>query len=404
MALELFYTFNNQDSKDYSEKGLNGTNTNMTWTAGDVGYNAVFNAVNDAISHGTFNVLGSQTEVSFYLRIKFASTTGTKYIVFKQGQYYATYDGTTFVFYIVGATGTASVSTAVSNGIYYQFHINYIHDGVANDMSLYTDGTLTTSTSTQGALVSNTNIAYLGGDAGLGLADTANFEMSEYKIFSNKLSSLNITTHVNNINGLKLKVSRGVYFLGDILCSKINETNKGFAIVTYASGNDVRIQPLNSYILSSDSFVRVGHLWDTTRQYSVQLTSTGVKFFNGVSLSTQAFTDSKLVKSDTISSNEVYDYGTLTGGINNYDVPNNNFISINAGASASITGIVSKSYARRIVLINRNSSNAIRLYNNSGSSTTANRFDITADYDIAANKSVEIFYDTLASRWRIIKE
>lgn len=293
MALELFYTFNNQDSKDYSEKGLNGTNTNMTWTAGDVGYNAVFNAVNDAISHGTFNVLGSQTEVSFYLRIKFASTTGTKYIVFKQGQYYATYDGTTFVFYIVGATGTASVSTAVSNGVYYQFHINYIHDGAANDMSLYTDGVLATSTTTQGAVVSNTNVAYIGGDAGLGLADTANFEMSEYKVFSNKLTSLNITTHVNNINGLKLSVSRNVYALGDIICSKINDTNKGFAIVTYVNGNDVRIQPLNSYLLSSDSFVRVGHLWDTTRQYSINITKSSIDFYNGVSLSSEVLSSTK---------------------------------------------------------------------------------------------------------------
>ena len=404
MALELFYTFNNQDSKDYSEKGLNGTNTNMTWTAGDVGYNAVFNAVNDAISHGTFNVLGSQTEVSFYLRIKFASTTGTKYIVFKQGQYYATYDGTTFVFYIVGATGTASVSTTVSNGVYYSFHINYIHDGIANDMSLYTDGTLTTSTSTQGALVSNTNIAYLGGDAGLGLADTANFEMSEYKIFSNSLSSLNIATHVNNINGLELKVSRGVYSLGDIICSNINDTNKGFAIVTYVNGNDLRIQPLNSYILSSDSFVRVGHLWNTDRQYSVQLTSTGIKFYNGVSLSSEAFTDAKLVKSDTITSNSVYDYGSLTTGLDDYDVPDNNFISFNAGAGASITGIVAASYPRRIVIINRSSTNSLRLYDASGSSTAVNRFDLTSDYDIPINKSVEIFYDTLAARWRIIKE
>lgn len=301
MALELFYTFNNQDSKDYSEKGLNGTNTNMTWTTGDVGYNAVFNAVNDAISHGTFNVLGGQTEVSFYLRIKFASTTDTKYIVFKQGQYYATYNGTTFTFYIVGASGTASVSTTVSNGVYYSFHINYMHNGLANNMSLYTNGTLTTSTTTQGALVSNTNIAYLGGDAGLGSADAANFEMSEYKIFSNRLSSLNITTHVNNINGLKLKVSRGVYSLGDILCSKINETNKGFAIVTYVNGNDVRIQPLNSYILSSDSFVRVGHLWDTTRQYSINITKSSIDFYNGVSLSSEVLSSTK--KTYSLTSN-----------------------------------------------------------------------------------------------------
>ncbi len=404
MALELYYTFNNQDSKDYSEKGLNGTDTSITYTAGDVGYNATFNAVGDAISHGTFNVLGGLTEIGFYFRIKLATTTGTKYICFKQGQYYCTYNGTTLSFSIIGATGTATVSTTVSRGIYYQFHVNYLHNGIANDMSIYKDGVLANSTSTQGAVVSNTNIAYIGGDAGLGLSDTANFEMSEYKIFSNILSSYNIATHLLNVNGLKLSVSRDVYELGDIIASKVNETNKGYAIVTFVNGNDVRIQPLNAYISSNDSFVRIGHLWDTTRQYSVQITSTGINFYNGVALSSQAFTTAKLVKTDTITSNSVYDYGSLTTGLNNYDVPVNSFISINAGASASITGIVAASYPRRIVIINRSSTNAIRLYNNSGSSTAANRFDLAADYDIPINKSVEIFYDTNVSRWRLIKE
>jgi hypothetical protein len=129
MALELFYTFNDEASHDYSENGLDGTDSSITYTAGDVGFNATFNDVNDAISHGTFNVLGGETEVSFYFRIKFASTTGTKYVLFKQGQYNATYDGTTFTFNIIGASGTATVSTTVSNGVYYQFHFNYIHDG-----------------------------------------------------------------------------------------------------------------------------------------------------------------------------------------------------------------------------------------------------------------------------------
>lgn len=404
MALELFYTFNAQNTYDYSEKGLNGTATSITYTAGDVGYNATFNAVGDAISHGTFNVLGGLTAIGFYFRIKFTTTTPTKYVCFKQGQYYCTYDGTTLSFSVIGATGTATVSTTVSTGVYYQFHVNYLHNGTANDMSLYKDGVLANSTTTQGAVVSNTNIAYIGGDAGLGLADTANFDLSEYKIFSNILSSDNISTHLTNINGLKLSVSRDVYELGDIISSKINETNKGFAIVTYVDGNDVRIQPLNAYVSSSDSFVRIGHLWDTTRQYSIQITSTGIKYYNGIALSSQAFTNGKLVKNDTLTSNSVYDYGTLSTGLNDYDIPLNNFISINAGASASITGILAASYPRRIVIINRNSSNTIRLYDNSGSSSTINRFDLVSDYDIPANKSVEIFYDTLAARWRIIKE
>lgn len=403
MALELFYTFNNQDSKDYSENGLIGTDTSITYTAADIGYNAVFNSDTDRIQVSTFTALNGLTKVSFYFRAKFAATTGTKYVFYKNGQFNATFDGTTLTINIIGVSGTASVTHTPTLGTYYQYHIRYIHNGFADIMQLYVDGVEVDATSTQGALVTNSNIFYLGGDGG-GVVDTARFEINEFKVFSNVLTPTQINTHILNINGLICAIPRDVYELGDILVSKPNETNKGYAIVTYVTDNEIRVQPLNNYVTQSDVFTRIGHLWDTTRQYSVQVTSTGINFYNGVSLSSEAFTESKLVKSDTITANTVLDYGTLTGGINNYDIPDNNFISINAGASASITGIAAQSYPRRVVLINRNASNSIRLYDNSGSSTTENRFDLVADYDIAANKSVEIFYDTLAARWRIIKE
>ena len=300
MALELFYTFNNQDSKDYSENGLDGTDSNMSYAAGDVGYNAVLNSTSDGISHGTFNPLGGLTEVGFYFRIKFATTSGTKYICFKQGQYYATYDGTTFSFSIVGATGTATVSTAVSTGQYYQVHVNYLHNGAANDMSIYLDNVVANSVTTQGAVVSNTNIAYVGGDAGLGLADAANFELSEYKIFSNISTAYNREAHINNINGLQLSVSRDIYNLGDILVTNVNKANKGYAIVTYVSGNDVRIQPLNSYITVDDSFIRIGHLWDTDRQYSLNIRKDSIDLYDGVSLSSEVLSASKKTLSITV--------------------------------------------------------------------------------------------------------
>ena len=110
MALELFYTFNNQDSKDYSENGLIGTDTSITYSAADVGYNAVFNADTDRISVSTFTALNGLTEVSFYFRAKFAATTGTKYVFYKNGQFNATFDGTTLSVSFVGATGTATTT------------------------------------------------------------------------------------------------------------------------------------------------------------------------------------------------------------------------------------------------------------------------------------------------------
>ena len=402
MAL-LYYTFNNQDSKDYSENGLDGTDTSITYTAADYGYNAVFNGDSDNINMGTFTGLNGLNYASFYFRINFDASSGTKYVIYKNGQFNATWDGTDFTFYITGGSGTSFVGYAPNTTDYYQFHVIYNNDGSDNTMRLYVNGVEEDNMATSGTIVTNSNNAYLGGDGG-GVNDTARFLMNEFKVLNVVLNTSQITTHINNPNGLKIYQAADLFELGDILATNINGTNKGYGVVSYVNGNDVRIQPVNTYINAGGIFVRVGNLWDTTRQYSVQVTSTGINFYNGVSLSSEAFTESKLVKADTITANTVLDYGTLTGGINNYDIPDNNFISINAGASASITGIAAQSYPRRVVLINRNASNSIRLYNNSGSSSTANRFDLVADYNIVANKSVEIFYDTLAARWRIIKE
>jgi hypothetical protein len=403
MALELFYTFNNQDSKDYSEKGLIGTDTSITYSAADVGYNAVFNADTDKISVSSFTALNGLTEVSFYFRAKFAATTGTKYVFYKNGQFNATFDGTTLTINIIGSTGTATVTHTPTLGTYYQYHANYVHNGIANDLSLYVDGVNVDSTTTQGALISNSNVFYLGGDGG-GVIDTARFDMNEFKVFSNKLSELQRTTHLANINGLICAIPRDVYELGDILVSKPNETNKGYAIVTYVTDNEIRIQPLNNYVTQSDVFSRIGHLWDTTRQYSVQVTSTGINFYNGVSLSSEAFTDAKLVHSNNLSSEISYDLGSVGTNINNGVLVDNNFYSILPTANINITGLVAQTYARRIVVTNRSTTYAITIKNDSSSSTSVNRFDLTDDFTLEAGKTIEMFYDALKSRWRIINE
>jgi len=403
MAVELYYTFNNSNSKDYSGNGIDGTDTSITYSAGDIGFNAVFNADNDSVDVGTFTALNGLTEVSLYFRAKFLTTTGTNYVFYKNSQFYATFDGTTLSVSIIGVSGTATVDFTPTLNTYYAIHVSYLHNGFADDMSIYVDGILEDSTTTQGALTTNSNNLYLGGNSGGGI-DSARFEMNEFKVMSDNINTVQINSHIQNPNGLIIGQQKNLYALGDILCCNENQTNKGYAVVTFVDDNDVRIQPLNAYVQNGLMFNRVGNFWDSTRQYYFLVSDDGIRFYNGVSLSSEAFTDAKLVKADTITSNTVLDYGTLTGGINNYDIPDNNFISINAGSFASITGIAAQSYPRRVVLINRHASNTIRLYDNSGSSSTENRFDLVADYDIPANKSVEIFYDTLAARWRLIKE
>jgi hypothetical protein len=400
MALELFYTFNNQDANDYSENGLTGTVSGVTYAAGDVGYDAVLSSSSDNIDIGSFTPLNGLTEVSFFMRVKFNSNTGTDYILEKSGQFYATYNGTRFEFVIQGV-GVASVFANVSTGQYYNIHVNYRHDGVNDLMEMYYDGVLVNSKGSQGAIVSNSNNTYVGGSA---LGVSAICDINELKIFSNSLTALNISTHIENINGLNLSVSRVVYALGDIISSKVNDTNKGYATVTYVNGNDVRIQPLNAYINTSDSFVRIGHLWDTTRQYSVQITSTGINFYNGVSLSSEAFTDAKLVYSTQLDSNTIYDSGSVVDRLDNVALLDNDIYTINPTASIDVTGVVSPNRYRRIIIINRSATYNITIKNESSSSDSSNRFDLVGDFTLVAGKSIEVFYDTSKSRWRIIDE
>lgn len=402
MAL-IYYTFNNQDSKDYSENGLDGNEIGVTYAAADLGYNLVLDDDAERISIESFNGLNSSTLATFYFRIKFEASTGTKYVFFKNGQFEATWDGTDFVFYIIGATGTSSVTFAPNTTDYYQIHIRYAHDGISNDMSIYVDGVVADSDSTNGAIVGNSNIAYIGGD-GIFAIDTARFLLNEFKVLDVAVNGNQINSHVNNPNGVKIYQSADLFELGDILGTNINETNKGYAIVTYVSGNDVRIQPLNTFINVGGVFVRVGNLWDTARQYYNLITDSSIKFYDGVSLSSEAFTDAKLAYSKYIESEISYDSGSVGSNLNNTPLINNDFYSINPTADINLTGLVAQSYARRIVLTNRSTTYSITIKNESSSSTSTNRFDLTADFTLEAGKTVELFYDILKTRWRIINE
>ncbi len=64
------------------------------------GYNAVFNGDTDNINMGTFTGLNGLNYASFYFRINFDASSGTKYVIYKNGQFNATWDGTNFTFYI----------------------------------------------------------------------------------------------------------------------------------------------------------------------------------------------------------------------------------------------------------------------------------------------------------------
>lgn len=397
MSLLLYCTFNEQGSHDLSENGNNGTDRSITYSAADVGYNAVFNSTTDSINFGNITSLNNQPVISFYLRIKFNSTTGVKLVFSKENVFSSFWDGTDFKVICNGV----SVGESLSTGVYYGIH--YVYDVGAGQAYLYLNNTLIGSETVSVSTPNQSTNVYLGTD---GTTDSANFEINELKVYNNSLTAQQRQSHIDNINGIELSVFKpSIFSVGDILVS--NELiSPIFSICTYSDDNSIRIQPITSGLSSDMKLTRIGHLWNTDRQYYNRITDTGVKYYQGVSLSTEYNTNAKLTKQDTVVSNEIVDKGTVDTDNDNFDLSQEqDIIILKPDANRTITGIYAPTYARRITIINDSSFN-LQYDNESGSSTAANRIIVGkgASHTQQGDTTIELLYDTVNSRWRIINE
>ena len=397
MSLLLYCTFNEQGSHDLSQNGNNGTDTSITYSAADVGYNAVFNATTDSINFGNITSLNNQAVISFYMRIKFVSAAA--YHVFaKTNVVESYYDGTDFTVVCNGVTVTLA---AVDAGVYYNIH--YIYDVGSGRVELYSNNTLVDLETPSGNTPNLSTNVYLGTD---GVTFGANFEINELKIYNNSLSEAQRQSHIDNINGVYISVFKpSIFSVGDIIVSN-EDISPIFSICTLSNGNEIRIQPITSGLTSNMEFTRIGHLWNTERQYYNRITDTGIKYYQGVSLSTEYNTDVKLTKQDTVVSNEIIDNGTVDTDKDDYDLSQEqDLIILQPDANRVITGIVAPTYVRRITIIN-DSSFTLQYNNESASSTAANRIIVgkSASYTQEGGTTIELLYDTVNSRWRIINE
>lgn len=402
MSLLLYCTYNEQGSHDLSENGNNGTDTNITYSAADVGYNAVFNSTTDSINFGNITDLNNQQVISFYMRIKFVFVDDVYHVFGKPNVVESYYDGTDFTVVCNGVTVTLA---SVSTGVYYNIH--YIYDSVSGSIDLYSNNTLVDSKTPSGNTPNLSTNVYLGTD---GVTLAAKFEINELKVYNNSLTALQRQSHIDNINGIELSVFKpSIFSVGDILVS--NELiSPIFSICTFASENSIRIQPITSGLTSDMKLTRIGHLFNTDRQYYNRITDTGIKYYQGVSLSSEYNTDAKLTKQDTVLSNEIVVNDTvnedLDNDIDNFDLSQEqNIIILQPEANRVITGIVAPTYARRITIINDSSFN-LQYDNESGSSTAANRIIVGkgASHTQQGDTTIELLYDTVNSRWRIINE
>lgn len=97
---------------------------------------------------------------------------------------------------------------------------------------------------------------------------------------------------------------------------------------------------------------------------------------------------------------------SVTGNINNWsptDWANRAMIRVTPSAAWTITGAVAVNSSRRTIF-NVSSSNTLTLAHQSTSSIAANRFVCpgNTDYVIQPNAAVDIWYDTVSQRWRVI--
>lgn len=95
---------------------------------------------------------------------------------------------------------------------------------------------------------------------------------------------------------------------------------------------------------------------------------------------------------------------TLSASQNNYNPSGLRLASVlrldGGAADRTITGLVAGQSGQRVNLINVGTTNALVLADESGSSTAANRFALTADLSLAPDESIALVYDHVSARWR----
>jgi hypothetical protein len=122
--------------------------------------------------------------------------------------------------------------------------------------------------------------------------------------------------------------------------------------------------------------------------------------------STDGLTDYKVLKSEVFEAIEtnITTLSQITSSQNNYSIGNGNIFRISADGTHGITGIVAGYNGRKITIINTGA-NAIMLFEESSSSSAANRIivdGLLSNISVRQNGTVELFYDGTTARWRLI--
>jgi len=302
---KIVYNFNENNTsliRDYSENGNDGTGSNLTiQDSARVGKEAIFNGVSDIVDLGNITYLNGSAAMSLHLGVKINSTTSSGYIVHKDSQIIAYYNDATSEIEIslfVGS-GTAAVSAAVVDNTYHDIDVVYedVPFSETDTLSIYVDGVLIDSDSTQGGVIDTA-----GNDLTIGRGLTsAYFYLNEFKLYNEAITTDIIASVIRNANGVLSDTGTAQSFsLGDVIYADLETTPK-YGVVTYIDSTtttEFRFLPLTVGIISSSIFRRGGHLWDASRQWGLIIDDTPkICFYDGQSKSSEVFAESKITYS-----------------------------------------------------------------------------------------------------------
>lgn len=299
-APNIVYNFNENSAttiRDYSENGNDGTSSTITVaaTGRSIGYDGVWDATTEAVSMGNITYLNGSSNACIHLAIAPQASVGelgAALIMYKSGQLDISYNygtGNLEVSLTDALATTATLTTALTLGTWYDITVIY----TSNVVTLYKDGVSAATDGTlSGALVTNGNTMYLGTD---GVTNSAKFLLNEMKLYNTAITTANMDAWIADQNGVLSdnKFLHG-YAVGDVAAQDTDLTRKYFVVTHVADTATFRFLPITSGITGGMTFARVGHLWDTARQWSLLIDTTPeITFYDLVTKSSEAFTDAK---------------------------------------------------------------------------------------------------------------
>jgi len=296
---KIVYNFNENDAstiRDYSENGNDGTATNITIQASTrVGNDAVFNSTTDQISLGNITDLNGQAEMALHLGFNPQAGAGTLKILTKSSQIEITYNyaTTTLTASLYVASGTATVAAPLTIGTFYDVDLVWVGD----ELTLTADNGIdkaasATDSSKSGVIDTNANVMYLGDTGG---SDSANFLLNEFKLYDEAITADIIAAVIAEQNGVLSSSSLlGGFAVGDVVGGQLFDVPMYGIITWVGTGADFRVIPLTDNFRTGMQVARVGHLWDTARQFELKIDNTPeICFYDLVTKSSEVLTAAK---------------------------------------------------------------------------------------------------------------